>query len=123
MQQEDSISIAEAHKRLDTSIYVIRHFCDAGYIPHVKRNHKYQRVLTPDQFELLAILVKMRQAGFTKSEIKRYAKLSRLGQSTAQERLALLTTRKHQLQNEIKDRQVAIDFIERQEEIANHAEF
>lgn len=59
----------------------------------------------------------MRQSGFYKAEIKRYAKLARLGKATEPERLAILTTRKHQLQQEIKDRQTAIDFIERQEEI------
>lgn len=117
MHQEDLISISEACQKLEASIYVIRHFCDSGYIPHIKRNHKYQRVLNPAQFELLSILVKMKQSGFAKSEIKRYAKLARQGSATESDRLAILTTRKHQLQQEIKERQSAIDFIERQEEL------
>lgn len=117
MSQNTEISVDEASRRLQVSSYTIRHFCDSGYIPHVRRNRKYQRVLTPAQFELLAILVKMKQSGFKKSEIKRYAKLARQGQTTENERLAILTTRKHQLQQEIKDRQAAIDFIERQEEL------
>lgn len=117
MNQENQISISDACKKLDTSVYIIRHFCDAGYIPHVKRNHKYQRVLNPKQFELLAILVKMKQSAFKKSEIKRYAKLARQYESTEAERLAILTTKKHQIQQEIKGRQAAIDFIERQEEL------
>ena len=117
METHAHIDVAEASKRLEASIHTIRHFCDSGYIPHVKRNHKYQRILTPAQFELLAVLVRMRKAGFTKSEIKRYAKLARQGETTKQQRLAILTTRKHQLWQEIKERQAAIDFIERQEEI------
>lgn len=118
MYSEEAISISEACKKLDSSIYIVRRFCDAGYIPHVKRDRNYRRILTPAQFELLAILVKMQQSGFKKSEIKRYAKLARQGQSTVDQRLAILTTRKHQLRQEIKDRQTAIDFIERQEELA-----
>lgn len=118
MNQNTEISVDEASRRLQSSPYIIRHFCDSGYIPHVQRNRKYQRVLTSAQFELLAILVKMKQSGFKKSEIKRYAKLARQGQGTAAQRLAILTTRKHQLRQEIKDRQDAIDFIEREEELA-----
>ncbi len=118
MNPEDLITTSEASKKLETSARTIRHFCDSGYIPHIKRNRKYQRVLTPEQFELLAILVKMKQSGVKKPEIKRYTKLARQGSTTEHERLAILTTQKHQLQQEIKDRQVAIDFIERQEELS-----
>lgn len=118
MNSEDLITTVEASKKLEVSARAIRHFCDSGYIPHVRRNRKYQRVLTPAQFELLTILVKMKQSGFKKSEIKRYVKLARQGRATESERLAILTTRKHQLQQEIKTRQVAIEFIERQEELA-----
>lgn len=118
MNQNTEISVDEAGRRLQVSPYIIRHFCDSGYIPHVRRNRKYRRVLTPAQFELLAILVKMKQSGFKRSEVKRYAKLSRQGRATESERLAILTMHKHQLQQEIKDRQTAIDFIERQEELA-----
>lgn len=117
MNSEDLITTIEASKKLETSARIIRHFCDSGYILHVRRNRKYQRVLTPAQFELLATLVKMKQSGFKKAEIKRYAKLARQGRDTENERLAILTTHKHQLQQEIKDRQAAIDFIERQEEL------
>lgn len=117
MEQEELISISEAHKRLDTSIYIIRHFCDGGYIPHIRRDRHYRRLLTPEQFELLATLIKMKDAGFTRPELKRYARLYRQGSATEPERLAILTTRKRQLWQEIKTRQAAIDFIERQEEI------
>lgn len=123
MSQNTEISVDEASRQLQVSSYTIRHFCDSGHIPHVRRNHKYQRVLTPAQFELLAILVKMKRSGFKKSEIKRYAKLSRQGRTTEPERLAILITRKHQLQQEIKSYQAAIDFIERQEELATSRDY
>lgn len=117
MNSEDLITTTEAAGRLAVSARTVRHFCDSGYILHVRRNRRYQRVLTPPQFELLAILVKMKQSGFKKSEIKRYAKLARQGCATENERLEILTTKKHQLRQEIQVRQSAIDFIERQEEI------
>lgn len=117
MTEEAYIGIYEASQQLQTSTYAVRHFCDAGYIPHVRRNRRYQRQLTPEQFELLAILVRMKQAKFSNAEIKRYAKLYRQGDATAETRLAILTTKKHQLRQSIKAQQDAIDFIERQEEL------
>ena len=68
--------------------------------------------------DLIAILIKMRSAGFSTKELRQYSRLYRQGDSTADERLAMLTTRKRQLWQEIKERQESIDFIERQEELA-----
>ena len=59
----------------------------------------------------------MKQSGFASREIRQYSRLYRQGDTTIAERTALLTTRKRQLWQEITDRQKAIDFIERQEEI------
>ena len=60
----------------------------------------------------------MRAAGFTPAELRQYSRLYRQDKETVEQRLAILTTRKHQLWQEIKKRQEAIDFIERQEELA-----
>lgn len=60
----------------------------------------------------------MKQAGFTTAEIRQYSRLYRHGDSTLPERTAILTTRKRQLWQEITERQKAIDFIERQEELS-----
>lgn len=66
MNSVGSITTVEAGKLLGISARTVCRFCDSGYIPHVKRNHKCQ------------------------------------------------------LWQEIKERQAAIDFIERREEIAQH---
>lgn len=108
----------EICKQLDAPRHIVNSLCNRGLIPHLKRNHFGRRIFSQEQVELIAILVKMRQAGFTSAELRQYSRLARQGSSTAADRLAILTTRKHQLWQEIKERQQAIDFIERQEEIA-----
>ena len=72
--------------------------------------------MSPAQVDLLEIFLQMRQAGFRPKELRQYSRLYRQGSSTGAKRLAMLTTRKHQLRQEILDRQKAVDFIERQEE-------
>lgn len=97
----------------------MRRLCNSGLIPHVKRARNGYRILTPGQVELAKILISMKQSGFASREIRQYSRLYRQGDTTIAERTALLTTRKRQLWQEITDRQKAIDFIERQEEITS----
>lgn len=119
MEHPEEYTLQEVATRLSTSRYVLSRFCNSGLIPHVRRNRRGYRVLTPEQIDLADILLKMKQADFTKSELKRYARLYRQGDAAAAERLAILTTKKHQIHNEIRRCQSIIDFIERQEELQN----
>lgn len=111
-------TINEVAKQLKISRHTLGRLCNSGLIPHIRRNRQGYRVLSPEQVDFANILLNMKQAGFTKRELRRYSRLYRQGARTAPERLAMLTTRKRQLWQEISQRQKAIDFIERQEEIA-----
>lgn len=117
MDKSETYTVKQAAEMLATTPRTIRYFCDRGLIPHLRRGRNYYRLLSTEQLDLLRVLLGMKQAGFAPSDLRRYSRLVRQGDQTATDRLAILTTRKHQLQQEIKDRQAAIDFIERQEEI------
>ena len=119
-KMEEQQTVKNISKTLGIPKYTISNFCNQGLIPHVRRNSKGFRVLEPWQVDLLQILLGMKQAGFAHKEIRQYSRLFRQGKQTEKERLAMLTTRKHQLRQEISERQKAIDFIERQEEIAQN---
>lgn len=110
-------TITDICQQLSVSRYAIARLCNRGLIPYVKRNKHGRRIFNQTQVDLINILIKMRSAGFSSKEIRHYSRLYRQGESTAEQRLAMLTTRKRQLWQEIKERQEAIDFIERQEEI------
>lgn len=109
--------ISEVSQRLGCSVQSIRRLCNYGLIPHVKRGTNHKRVFNDEQVELISILMGMRACGFRTKDLRHFSRLYREGPSTADMRLAILTTKKHQLQQEIKERQANIDFIERQEEI------
>lgn len=111
-------TIKEASQKLDVKPQSLRRLCNSGLILRIGRSHSGYRVLTQQQIDFAAILLGMKQAGFRSKEIRRYARLYRQGASTEAERTAILTTRKRQLWQEITERQKAIDFIERQEEIS-----
>lgn len=117
MQEEPSFSLQDAAKKLGVKSHVLRYFCNKGLIPGVRRNRRGYRVLDEGQLELAQILINMKHAGFTTNELKQYSRLYRQGDETRAERTAILTTRKRQIWQEITERQQAIDFIERQEEL------
>lgn len=122
MQKISFQTTAEAAQSLSTTTQTIRRLCNQGLIPHVRRDQRHRRILEPWQVDLAQVLLGMKQAGFRSKEIRQYSRLYRQGPSSEAERLAMLTTRKRQLWHEIEARQKAIDFIERQEELAHAAE-
>jgi len=114
---EKVYSIRAASEELGVETHTLRRLCNAGLIPHVRRARNGYRVLTTAQVDLARVLLDMKQAGFTSAEVRQYARLSRQGDAALSARVAMLTTRKRQLWQEITERQQAIDFIERQEEL------
>ncbi len=116
MSQSKTQTLAEVAKTLQAPRYAIRNLCNAGLIPHLRRDRRGFRVFEPWQIDLLQVLLNMKRAGFDRKELRKYSKLCRQGAQTFPERLALFQTRKRQLWQEIADRQTAIDFIERWEE-------
>ena len=109
---------ADISKQLGVPKHIITYLCNRGLVQHIKRTRLGYRTFNQEQVDLIAILIKMRSAGFSTKELRQYSRLYRQGDSTADERLAMLTTRKRQLWQEIKERQESIDVIERQEELA-----
>lgn len=118
MDADRPITVTEASKMLGIPAHAIRRYCNSGLVPHVRRARNGYRLLEPWQIDYIQVLMGLNRCGFTPAELRHYARLFRRGESTESERLAMLTTRKHQLRHEIAARQEAIDFIERQEEIA-----
>ena len=118
MDENRTLSIKETSEILQCNINTVRNYLRLGYVPNVRINKNRHRILQPWQVDLLAVLLGMKQAGFTSKQIRQYSRLFRQGKRTEKQRLAMLTTHKHQLRNTIESCEKAIDFIERQEEIA-----
>lgn len=114
---ETSYNTRQVAERLNVSVYVIRRLCNSGLIPHVRRDHFRNRVLTAEQVEYAGILIKLEQAGMTRSELRQFAKLFWRGDGTLVEQKAMLETQKRQLWQELEARKRGIDILERQIEL------
>lgn len=121
MEEKESWSLREASQELGVPTSRLRYYCNAGLVPQVRRTLGRHRVLAKWQLEWLATLVGLRKAGLGMTELRRYANWCREGKATLAERKALLATRRRQLWQELEDRQSAIDFLERREEMIDAA--
>lgn len=123
MKEENNTtySIPEASSALQISQSTIRHLCNTGLVPHVRRGRRGQRLLAEWQLNHIRTILDLRQAGLSKAELKRYARLFREGKFTLPERKALLETQKRQLWQELEDLQRGIDILERQIELIDQS--
>lgn len=114
MEKPTTYSVKQASEKLQVSAKILRSLCNSGLIPQVRRNRLGHRVLQEWQINHAHTLLGLRAAGFTKSDLKRYARLVRQGRKTLPEQKAMFETQKRQLWLELENIQKSIDFLERQ---------
>ncbi len=107
-------TVSEVSEKLQIPQSTLRYFCNSGLIPAVRRNRLGHRIFEEWQLDHIRVMLGLRQAGFTKSDLKRYAHLVRQGELTLSERKALMETQKRQLWQQLEGLQQGIDFLERQ---------
>ncbi len=117
MDNSTQYTLQEASQKLNIKSHTLRHLCNSGLIPGIRRNKSNRRVLTESQLDQARIMLGLRNAGLKKSELKRYASLVRQGDETLPERKAILETEKRQTWQRLEDIQRDIDFFERQIEL------
>ena len=113
----DRLTMRSVSKALGVNSRVLRAYCNAGLVPGL-RYVRTSRVFTPEQVDWLKILIGLSSAGFTKADLRKYARLAQASTPEATtERLAMLKTHKRQVWQDLEDLQATIDFLERQEEL------
>lgn len=112
-----SFNMRQASANLNAPAYLIRRFCRAGLVPHLKHSRAGRLLFTSAQIEWLRTLLGLYNTGMKILELKKYVRLCRTGHKTVPERKALLETQKRQLWQQLEDIQAGINFIERKVEI------
>lgn len=113
----NNFTMVQASKQLGVPVATLRRLCNSGLIPRVRRDRRGYRILQDWQVNYAGVLLRLKEAGLSKAELKRYAKLMRQGKQSLAQRKALLETWRRQLWQELEDRKQGIDVIERQIEL------
>jgi len=106
-------TIRQASELLGVRTGTLRHYCNLGLVPGLKRNRAGQRIFSEEQFNQLRNIAYFFRCELTSREIKNYLR------SSPAEQKQILGTKKQQLWQKLDTIRQNIDFIERQEDLIN----
>ena len=118
-QQPDEpefFTIRQASELLGIKTGTLRHYCNLGLIPGLRRNRTGYRIFSHAQLDQLRNIACLFRCELTSREIKNYLRSSPAKQKR------ILSTKKQQLWQKLDDIRQNIDFIERQEDLLTQSQ-
>ena len=105
-------TIGDAARELDMPASTIRFYDKNGLLPHMNRTESGIRMFTEDDLEWARFIERLKVSGMPLKEIKRYIDLYLEGDSTIDERLKIVRTRRDEIDRQIEELKLARDFID-----------
>lgn len=108
-------TIKEVAERMGVSEHTLRFWAKSGFFPFIKRNQNNIRLFSESDLEWVKIVKCLRSVGTDNKSIKKYIDLCIIGDSTIQERYAIiLATKQKALEqmNELKNQLAILDYKE-----------
>ncbi len=107
------MTIAEVSAKYDLSIDTLRYYEKVGLIPTVRRSKSGIRDYGPADLNWVEFIKCMRSAGLSIDALLQYVTLYQMGESTAQERKAILARERDQLAARIEEMQNTLSRLDR----------
>jgi DNA-binding transcriptional MerR regulator len=108
----DHYSISEVAALTGLSAHTLRWYERIGLMPHVGRSHTGQRRFSNRDLEWLELVGKLRLTGMPVADMVRYAGLIRAGDSTFDERRALLAATRENVLRRITELQETVQLLD-----------
>lgn len=105
-------TVGEMAKLLDIPASTLRYYDKEGLLPFVDRKPNGIRVFKDSDFEWLAVINCMKNAGASIKEIKAYIDLCMAGDDTLEARLAIFQRRKEEIQRQMQELQKLMGVID-----------
>lgn len=94
-------TIKEVAKKVGESEHTIRYYAKEGLFPFVTRDKNNVRLFAEEDLEGVQIVLCLRDCNMPIQEIRHYMELCKAGNSTLEERLAIIQTQKEKTTREI----------------------
>ena len=107
-----SLTIADAARVSGLSAHALWYYERAGLLDPVDRNEGGHRRYREQDLDLIRFLSKLRTTGMPIREVRRYTELMRQGESTNEERLALLEAHRETVLERLQETARNLDQIE-----------
>ncbi len=107
-----TLTISDAARASGVSAHTLRYYERAGLLDPVDRNEGGHRRYREEDLDLIRFLSKLRTTGMPIREVRRYTELMRQGESTNEERLALLEAHRETVLERLEETARNLDQIE-----------
>ena len=104
-------TIKDVCQKLNLTVYTVRHYCDQGLVPHLKRDCHGNRLFDEQSLNWLQAAVFLRGSGLSIPEIKEYFDLCLEGEETIVQRQQILIQLKEKTEKEFQDIQKRLSCI------------
>lgn len=109
-----SYSIKQIADMMQVSTATIRYYDEEGLLPNIKRVNG-RRIFEDEDFKWLRVLNCMKKINMPIKKIKEYVELAKQGDSTLQERYALVLEQKAIIKNQIEELNICLKEFEYKE--------
>lgn len=110
-------TIKEVAQKVGESEHTIRYYAKEGLFPFLTRNKNNVRLFTEADLEGVRIVLCLREGNMPIQEIRYYMDLCKQGNSTLEERLAIIRAQKERAMQEMTALQTRIEHLERKEQM------
>lgn len=100
---ETGLTVQEASDKTGLSAHTIRYYERIGLLPSIERASNGHRRYSADDIGWIEFLKCLRSTGMPISEMQRYVELQQEGDSTFQDRLALLEAHRRRIKIKIRE--------------------
>ncbi|MDR3598637.1 MerR family transcriptional regulator [Clostridium sp.] len=116
------LEINEVSKITKLKPHTLRYYESIGLIKDIKRNEAGKRIYTEQDLKWLEVINRLRATGMNISQMKEYARLRHMGDSTITERKNIMKEHLISIEQEIDKLLEAKEYVARKIEIYNEME-
>lgn len=116
------LEINEVSKLTKLKAHTLRYYESIGLIKDIKRNAAGKRIYTEQDLKWLEVINRLRSTGMNISQMKEYARLRHMGDSTISERKNIMKEHLISIEKEIEKLLDAKEYVENKIKIYNEME-
>ncbi|TPR37715.1 MerR family transcriptional regulator [Apilactobacillus micheneri] len=111
------LEIKTAAKKVGLNENTVRYYCDNGLVPSVQRDKNNHRIFDQEAINWLVGDKRMREAGMSIDDLKKYVDLCLKGQSTIKERYQIIENLKVKAQRQLEEAQKRVQYLSKKSDI------
>lgn len=111
------MEIKTAAKKVGLNENTVRYYSDNGLVPSVKRDKNNHRIFDQEAINWLMGDKRMREAGMSIDNLKKYVELCLKGKSTMQQRYQIIENLKFKAQRQLEESQKRVQYLSKKSDI------